>query len=163
MKSYCFKMVRYRHMDFELARFLMKQSLIGPKKLYLHTKRSKQIKNQWHRDDPCLTVVNIVSLVFCAFLIELSYNVESLQAFICNWILTSLGFAFVHFLAFGVVASFASKRIAEKFLRKDEKVSIHGPSGGHLIEPMYSFDIHCNAFFPVIIFNYFGNVSCNFS
>ena len=27
------------------------------------------------------------------------------------------------------------------------------------MEPMYAFDIHCNGFFPVILFFYFGNVS----
>ena len=28
-----------------------------------------------------------------------------------------------------------------------------------MVEPMYAFDIHCNVFFPVIVFSYFGNVS----
>ena len=101
--------------------------------------------------------MNIVALIFCAFLIELSYDVKGLSSFIGNWILTSFGFAFVHFLGFGVIASFVSKRFAEKFLRKDE--NIHSPTGGHLVEPMYAFDIHCNAFFPVIVFTYLANVS----
>ena len=45
LNEYLFKMVRYRHMDFELARFIMIKSIISPQQLYLHTKRSKQIKN----------------------------------------------------------------------------------------------------------------------
>jgi len=28
---------------------------------------------------------------------------------------------------------------------------------------MYAFDIHCNGFFPVILFFYFGNVSLSFA
>lgn len=45
LNEYLFKMMRYRHMDFELARFIMIKSIISPQQLYLHTKRSKQIKN----------------------------------------------------------------------------------------------------------------------
>lgn len=45
LNEYLFKAVRYRHMDLELARFIMIKSLVSPKQLYLHTKRSKQIKN----------------------------------------------------------------------------------------------------------------------
>ena len=36
---------------------------------------------------------------------------------------------------------------------------MHSPQGGHTVEPMYSFDIHCNGFIPVVLFNYVGNVS----
>jgi hypothetical protein len=69
LKAYLFKMFRphKHHMDFDLALFLMKYSLKGPNKLYLHTKRLKQIKNQWHRDDPCLTAVIIFSLFILGF------------------------------------------------------------------------------------------------
>ena len=45
LNEYCFKMVRYRHMDMELARFIMIKSILAPSQLYMHTKRSKQIKN----------------------------------------------------------------------------------------------------------------------
>jgi hypothetical protein len=41
LNEYLFKAVRYRHMDLELARFIMIKSLVSPKQLYLHTKRSK--------------------------------------------------------------------------------------------------------------------------
>lgn len=44
-------------MDFDLALFLMLNALKAPNKLYQHTKRLKQIRNHWHRDDPCLTAV----------------------------------------------------------------------------------------------------------
>ena len=73
--------------------------------------------------------------------------------------MTSCCFVFIHFLIYGIVIAFVTKTIAEKYLRKDERASVHSPVGGHLIEPMYSFDIHCNGFFPLILFNYLGNVS----
>ena len=160
LNEYMFKMVRYRHMDFELARFIMMKSILSPKQLYLHTKRSKQIKNQWHRDDPCITTVNILLLLFCSLLLNLS-NPMSYNPFhlIWEWLLTSASFILLQFIVYGVVISMITKTIAEKYLRKDERSQIHGPLGGHLVEPMYSFDIHCNGFFPIILFNYFGNVS----
>ena len=160
LNEYLFKMMRPRHMDFELAKLILIKSIISPKQLYLHTKRSKQIKNQWHRDDPCVTAVNVLLLLFCALLINISnpssYNPVHL---LMQWLVTSFCFVFLHFIVYGVIISLITKNIAEKFLRKDERSQMHSPAGGHLIEPMYSFDIHCNGFFPVILFNYFGNVS----
>ena len=50
--------------------------------------------------------------------------------------------------------------IAHKYLRSNEDgKKLHAPAGGHEVEPMYAFDIHCNGFFPMILFFYFGNVS----
>ena len=82
--------------------------------------------------------------------------------FVVQWLVTSICFVLLHFIVYGVMISLITKTIAEKFLRKDERSQMHSPAGGHTIEPMYSFDIHCNGFFPVILFNYFGNVSVVF-
>jgi len=39
--------------------------------------------------------------------------------------------------------------------------STHRDRGGesliNTVEPMYAFDVHCNGFFPLIVFSYFGN------
>ena len=86
----------------------------------------------------------------------MSYNPIHL---VMEWLMTSFCFVFIHFIVYGVIIAFITKTIAEKFLRKDERSQMHSPAGGHTIEPMYSFDIHCNGFFPIILFNYFGNVS----
>lgn len=160
LNEYLFKMVRYRHMDFELARLILIKSILSPKQLYQHTKRSKQIKNQWHRDDPCVTTVNIALLIICALLMNLvDPNIHNPINLVFDWIITSFCFVLLHFIVYGVIIACSTKIIAEKYLRKDERNQIHSPAGGHLIEPMYSFDIHCNGFFPVILFFYFGNVS----
>ena len=159
LNEYLFKMARYRHMDFELARFIMIKSILSPKQLYMHTKRSKQIKNQWHRDDPCLTSVNILFLVLCAFLICLSSpRGFSLGSLLFEWIITSFCFIVIHFLLWGVVMASLMRFIAHKYL-KNEDTKLHSPQGGHQVEPMYAFDMHCNGFFPIILFFYFGNVS----
>jgi hypothetical protein len=54
----------------------------------------------------------------------------------------------MHFVLSGVVISATCKTLAEKYFMKSEKDSTHS------IEPMYAFDIHCNAFFPLLIINY---------
>ena len=59
-----------------------------------------------------------------------------------------LKFVFMHFILSGVVISATCKTIAEKYLRKTEK------DNSHYIEPMYAFEIHCNAFFPLLIIGY---------
>mmetsp|Transcript_5724 Transcript_5724/g.7718 ORF Transcript_5724/g.7718 Transcript_5724/m.7718 type:complete len:144 (-) Transcript_5724:268-699(-) len=131
----------------------------------MHTKRSKQIKNQWHRDDPCLTSVNVAFLVLCAFLVCLSYpRGLSLGSLLFEWLFTSLAFVLVHFVFFGMVMAALSRWVAHKYLSDNELggglnpgAKPHVPQGGHQVEPLYAFDIHCNGFFPVILFCYFGN------
>lgn len=160
LNEYLFKIVRYRHMDFELARFIMIKSILSPKQLYLHTKRSKQIKNQWHRDDPCLTSVNILFLALCALLVCLSAPKGiSLGSLILEWLITCICFTVFHFVLWGVVMAAITRFVAQTYLKAEERNQIHSPATGHLVEPMYAFDIHCNGFFPVILFFYFGNVS----
>ena len=156
-------MVRYRHMDFELARFIMIKSILSPSQLYLHTKRSKQIKNQWHRDDPCLTSSNVALLAFCALIVCLSDpRGFSLDSLILEWLMTSICFIVFHFFLWGIAMSALMRFVAHKYLKpKDDANKMHGPQGGHQVEPMYAFDVHCNGFFPIILFFYFGNVSDN--
>lgn len=121
LNEYLFKAIRYRHMDFELARFIMIKSILSPKQLYLHTKRSKQIKNQWHRDDPCLTSCNVAFLVFCALLVCLSQPRFgfSLGSLLLEWLITSFCFVVLHFLVFGVVMAAVTRYVAHKHLLND--------------------------------------------
>jgi len=63
----------------------------------------------------------------------------------------------VQYLLVGILISFLAKRIAEAKLIKND--GVNEPLGGHKIEPLYAFDIHCNSFFPVILFSYLIPVS----
>ena len=138
-------------MDFELARFIMIKSIISPKQLYLHTKRSKQIKNQWHRDDPCLTSVNVTFLLLCAFLVCLAMSPArrgfSLGSLLLDWMILSFCFVVIHFVLYGVGVAALSRFIAHKYLRRQSgdtapkspgtagsassKGGLHAPAGGH--------------------------------
>ena len=61
---------------------------------------------------------------------------------------------FVDFFLVGLVISYLTKYFAERFLRKPDKKQLHASSHPALVEPMYTFDIHCNAFFPMFLVLY---------
>jgi len=68
-------------------------------------------------------------------------------------------FVFLHFVVGAVACSGAFKMTAERFMLKSDKQSDTGGQRVSRIEPMYAFDVHCNAIFPVIVFSYLAQVS----
>lgn len=175
-----------KQMDFDLALFLMLNALKAPNKLYLHTKRLKQIRNHWHRDDPCLTAV-IIGLLFVFGLLyglvippyrsnEVSKDGVAIVAersyMVISCLKTAFQFVFIQFLLTGVILSALCKWVAERFMIKAEKKQAKGAGDtggptsktvatvtGNKVEPMFAFDIHCNSFFPVLVFSYGVQVS----
>ncbi|CDW76108.1 UNKNOWN [Stylonychia lemnae] len=148
IKHYIFKMVRPKQMDFDLALFLMINSLKSPAKLYQYTKRLKQIRNQWHRDDPCL----VSSIIVILFIIGITYGIVLQKDFVTGYLQIAMKMILLHFALSGVIISFGCKFIAERYMRKEDKQSVHAAINS--IEPMYAFDIHCNSFFPFFVFAY---------
>lgn len=169
-------------MDFDLALFLMLNALRAPNKLYQHTKRLKQIRNHWHRDDPCLTAM-IIGILFISGIIydiALPFFDSSAATSIGSCLIRSSIFVFVHFVLSGIIISSVLKWIAENYMvkiEKQQKSSSGGGTGGAFsksskdgqhtlgnirVEPMYAFDIHCNSFFPVVIISYGVQVSISF-
>ncbi|TNV76550.1 hypothetical protein FGO68_gene2888 [Halteria grandinella] len=164
LKSYLFKMLRpHKHqMDFDLALFLMKYSLKGPNKLYLHTKRLKQIKK----------AVIVFSLFILGVLYSLSVNIQTdFISCITGAIITGFNFVFKQFFMWAVIISAVNKIVAEKFMIKGEKKqNSNGSTGGEntvkntetkniaFIEPMYAFDVYCNSFFPFMVIQYLGQL-----
>lgn len=154
IKHYLFKMANRKQMDFDLALLLMLQALRAPSKLYLHTKRLKQIRNHWYRDDPCLTAVILVLMLALGIL----YGIVTKQSF-GGTVKTACCFVLLHFVAGAIACSAAFKWAAERFMIKTDKQSDTGGQRVSRIEPMYAFDVHCNGFFPVIVFSYIAQVS----
>ena len=148
IQQYVFKMIRYKQMDFELAFFLMVSSVKAPSKLYQHTKRLKQIRNQWHRDDPCL-----VSAIICLLVLTgLIYGIIFSEDKVVGTLYMIFKFVVFHFLLSGVLTATLCKQMAERYLKKEDKKAVHQSMSS--IEPMYAFDIHCNAFFPFYLIAY---------
>ncbi len=132
-------------MDFDLALFLMLNALKAPNKLYQHTKRLKQIRNHWHRDDPCLTAVIVGAMA----VMGIAYTImapmvsnEEKQGFIAiHSLFNALKFVLILFLLFGVIMSALCKWIAETFMIKsDKKIASSGGTGGGFSQKAPSSD-----------------------
>lgn len=130
-------------MDFEYAFWQMLYLFISPQKVYRNFQYRKETKDQWARDDP-------------AFLVLLTF-----------WLLaSSIGFAFVlklHFIAFikfliwviVVDCIGVGLLIASTLWFITNRHLIMQPPRGQDVEWGFAFDIHLNAFFPLLMILHF--------
>lgn len=144
---YLRRIVKWRQMDVEYTFWQMMHLCISPKIVYQHTKYHKQTKNQWARDDPAFVVITcsllaVASLAFCA-----CYGDSIAQAGV-----TVLWIVLLDFLLFGIGLSSLCCFLSNQYLREEPT----GPT--HVVEQrvewLYSFDVHCNSYFPVFILLY---------
>ncbi|KAL5012944.1 hypothetical protein ScPMuIL_011495 [Solemya velum] len=138
-QKYLRRLFRLRQMDFEYAFWQMVYLFISPQKVYRNFQYRKNTKDQWARDDP-------------AFLVLLSF-------WLC---VSSIGFALVlglHFLGFikfllwviFVDCIGVGLLIASLFWAITNKYMILAPPRGQDVEWGYCFDVHLNAFFPLLM------------
>jgi len=137
--KYLRRILKFRQMDFEYAFWQMIYLFIAPQKVYRNHAYRKQTKDQWARDDP-------------AFLVLLSF-----------WLLaSSIGFAFVLGLGFFSFFKFlfwvifvdcigVGLVIASIFWFVSNRHLILQPPRGQDVEWGYCFDVHLNAFFPLLM------------
>jgi len=141
--KYLRRIFHFKHMDFEFALWQMLYLFYKPQQVYRNFQYRKETKAQFARDDP-------------AFLVLLA-----------SWlIISSAGFSFVlgiHFVGFvkfllyvifvdlvgvGLVVATLLWYISNTFLLKPG-------SGGEDVEWGFSFDVHLNAFFPILLILHF--------
>jgi len=141
--KYLRRIFHFKHMDFEFALWQMLYLFYKPQQVYRNFQYRKETKAQFARDDP-------------AFLVLLA-----------SWlIISSAGFSFVlgiHFVGFvkfllyvifvdlvgvGLVIATLLWYISNTFLLKPG-------SGGEDVEWGFSFDVHLNAFFPILLILHF--------
>lgn len=133
-------------MDFEYTFWLMLQLCISPKTAYRHTSYQKQTKNQWARDDPAFVVVCCLLLAGASAAYCVTYG-HSLW----HSLLSIVSAVVVDFLLIGLAISSACWFIANRFLRKRNLP--HHQVEQH-VEWLYSFDVHCNSYFPLFLLLY---------
>jgi hypothetical protein len=101
--------------------------------------------------------VNVVALVICALLVEIQEMIymrsTDISLLVIEWLSKIVCFVLIDFIIVGGCISWFTKTFAEKFLLKRTK------SGTTSVESLYAWDIHCNSFFPVIVFGYYTHVS----
>jgi hypothetical protein len=129
-----------------------------------------ETKNQWARDDPAFTVLCFVFLLVAAMSYTIAFQVSNPWTFVrvvlgavlfdfvflgvllatLTWWATSLcWFTFRTYNFTPLNLSFLDRSISNKYLRVHSLHSVE-----QSVEWLYSFDIHCNAFFPLFLILY---------
>ncbi|KAJ5080422.1 protein unc-50 [Anaeramoeba ignava] len=138
-----FRRIRHiGHMDFELTFWQMLHLCIDPQKVYQATKFHRQTKNQWARDDPGFLLVQILFILISSIGFGICFRIDSFFAFL-KLIFKSI---FISFLLLGLSVSLIGWIISNKYLKK---TGLH--IAEQFVEFQYSFDIHCNSYFPFFI------------
>ena len=132
-------------MDFDYTFAQMVYLCFAPNKVYQLTQYRKRTKGQWARDDPAFIVIQALFLSAAGFAYGVCFG-ETLH----DQFRTFVYFIIGHFLVLGIVVSSVCILVADKYLRKAS--SVHGVA--QPMEWLYSFDVHCNAFFPLFLLTY---------
>lgn len=133
------RLIYFKHMDFEFAMWQMLSLFVSPQKVYRNFQYRKQTKNQFARDDPAFLVLLsfflIVSSIGFAIVLKLSF-LRFLK--FLSWVI------FIDCIAVGIFICTGLWLISNRYLRKpicrDQDV-----------EWAYTFDVHLNAFFPLLV------------
>ncbi|XP_028656474.1 protein unc-50 homolog [Erpetoichthys calabaricus] len=141
--KYLRRLFRFRQMDFEFAMWQMLYLFTSPQKVYRNFHYRKQTKDQWARDDPAflvlLSIWLCVSTVGFAFVLEMGF-VQTIKLLL--WVV------FIDCIGVGLLISTLMWFITNKYLMKQQ-------SKDYDVEWGYAFDVHLNAFYPLLIILHF--------
>ncbi|WKY02245.1 hypothetical protein Q1695_015899 [Nippostrongylus brasiliensis] len=131
------RFVHFKQMDFEFASWQMLYLLIQPQKVYRNFLYRKRTKDQFARDDPAFLVLLSLSLFFSSvfYAVALGLTMWSFVKFFL-WVV------FIDCIGVGVVVATVLWWFSNRFLRKVQDQDV---------EWGYCFDVHLNAFFPMLI------------
>eukprot|EP00092_Neocalanus_flemingeri_P038973 GFUD01042427.1.p1 GENE.GFUD01042427.1~~GFUD01042427.1.p1 ORF type:complete len:282 (-),score=52.56 GFUD01042427.1:74-919(-) len=141
--KYLRRIFHFRHMDFEFALWQMIYLFYKPQQVYRNFQYRKETKAQFARDDPAFLVLLAAWLLISSagFSLVLGIHFWGFLKFLLYVI-------FVDLVGVGLVIATALWYIANKFLLKpgvrDQDV-----------EWGFSFDVHLNAFFPILVILHF--------
>ena len=131
--------LKFDQMDFQFALWQMFFLLTRPSKVYKNFLYRKHTKNHWARDDPAFLVLLALFLGLSSvlFAVILKLSVGGFFKFLL-WVV------FIDCIAVGVLIAGICWYITNKYLRLHSHID-------HNVEFGYSFDVHCNAFFPLLV------------
>ncbi|VDM12184.1 unnamed protein product [Wuchereria bancrofti] len=137
LNRYFRRLIRFRQMDFEFALWQMIYLLIKPQKVYRNFMYRKRTKDQWARDDPAFLVLLLaaiaVSSILFAWAIRLSF---------IGFIAFFLWAVFIDCISVGILIATILWFASNRFLRRVDDQDV---------EWGYCFDVHLNAFFPMLM------------
>ncbi|XP_063161057.1 protein unc-50 homolog isoform X1 [Candoia aspera] len=141
--KYLRRLLHFRHMDFEFALWQMLYLFTSPQKVYRNFQYRKQTKDQWARDDPAflvlLSVWLCVSTIGFGFVLGLGF-VEMIKLLL--WVV------FIDCVGVGLLIATLMWFISNKFLLKHQ-------NRDYDVEWGYAFDVHLNAFYPLLVILHF--------
>lgn len=142
------RMVHFRQMDFEYATWTMVHLCTNPSRAYRTALYSSRTKHQWARDDPAFVVV----LLYLLLVSTVAWSLAFADRSPLSMLQTFAYVACVDFAAVGIVLATVAWWVANNFLQ-DETPALSALSGAgrDLVEWRYAFDVHCNAFLPMML------------
>jgi len=145
LPEYFRRMLHYPQMDVEYTFWQMFYLCVRPSTVYRTIKWHKQTKNQWARDDPGFVAILAFFIAIASVSYAVAFKMDSF--FQVLWIMFST--ILVDFLTVGCIVATIGWWAANKYLR------VHGiHSVEQKVEWLYSFDVHCNSFFPLFLLLY---------
>lgn len=143
--KYLRRLLHFRQMDFEFAFWQMVYLMSAPQQVYRNFQYRKQTKLQFARDDPAFLVLLagwlVVSSAGFAFVLNIGFG-----AFV-KFLLYVI---FVDCIGVGLVVATALWALSNRYLLKP------GYGGADAdVEWGFAFDVHLNAFFPILVILHF--------
>lgn len=137
------RLIYFRHMDFEFALWQMLYLFISPQKVYRNFQYRKQTKDQFARDDPAFLVL----LSFWLIVSSIGFSIVLMLNFI-GFFKFLLWVIFIDCIGVGLLISTILWFISNHYLKKPTCEELD-------VEWGYAFDVHLNAFFPLLIILHF--------
>ncbi|KAE9416100.1 hypothetical protein Angca_004084, partial [Angiostrongylus cantonensis] len=131
------RFIHFKQMDFEFASWQMLYLMIQPQKVYRNFIYRKRTKDQFARDDPAFLVLLSFALLFSSI-----FYAVALGLTVWGFIKFFLWVVFVDCIGVGLVIATILWWLSNRFLRKVQDQDV---------EWGYCFDVHLNAFFPMLI------------
>jgi len=141
------RMLRFQHMDFELALWQLTYLCIAPRKVYKQVYYHKQTHNTWARNDPAMLILIIAALALTSAAWSIVYQLGPLGG-----IRLALLMIFRDFILTGLVMCSLLWFMSNRLLNHTAPGTVQTDPGK--VEWAYAFDVHCNGFVPVLLLLY---------
>jgi len=151
-QAYAAKMLRFRHMDFEYALWLMANLCISPRTAFRSTLYHSRTKHQWARDDPAFLII----LLYLLIVATVAWSLAFAQRTPLQVVGLMLYVVTVDFLLLGAAVATVSWWLANTYLHERARAptdwgAVADAESSETVEWFYAFDVHCNAFLPVYL------------
>ena len=137
--KYLRRLFRVQQMDFEFALWQMLYLFISPQKVFRDFSYRKQTKLQYARDDPAFLVLLAIWILISSIVFSVTIHFS-----FGEFLLFLLYVICIDYIGTGLVIGTLLWYLSNKYLRKST-------CNDQDVEWGYAFDVHLNAFFPLLI------------